>query len=82
MRHPRTPVTRGSGAFPRLRPWSSRLLVALALPPGAAAASGGQVSLIEDDPQLLAVRRGLAGRALDDVRALGADGVRAGLGAA
>ena len=52
------------------------LLVALAVPAGAAAGTT-QRSLIQDDHQLLQSGAAARERALDDVAALGADGVRA-----
>jgi hypothetical protein len=52
------------------------LLVVLALPAGAAAATT-QESLIQDDLQLLQSGAAARERALDDLLALGADGVRA-----
>jgi hypothetical protein len=52
------------------------LLVALAVPAGAAAGTT-QRSLIQDDLQLLQSGAAARERALDDVAALGADGVRA-----
>ncbi|MET0686531.1 MAG: hypothetical protein ABW060_14535 [Solirubrobacteraceae bacterium] len=52
------------------------LFVALALPAGAAAGTR-QVSLIQDDLQLLQSGDAVRERGLDDVQRLGADGVRA-----
>jgi hypothetical protein len=59
-----------------LRTLAFCLLVALALPAGAAAATT-QLSLIQDDLQLLQSGAAARERALDDIRVLGADGVRA-----
>ena len=51
-------------------------LLALPLLAGPAAASKGQVAVMEDDRQLLYLDAGSRARALDDMRALGVDAVR------